>query len=182
MDLIVGDDQVKWSLTKNGIFSVKSLYRELTLNSIGYPHKFMWKAKIPLKIKIFLWLTLRKSILTKDNLLRRGWKGNSLCHFCGNLETVDHLFISCSTARMIWSILRCAFNFSKTPDSIQELFGTWLNSFSKEKRKMVLAGAAAILWTLWNARNAICFDNKKIHDPTIQIHMVIHWINSWSIL
>lgn len=36
---------------------------------MGY--RFIWDLKIPLKIKIFIWLVLRNIILTKDNLLSR---------------------------------------------------------------------------------------------------------------
>ena len=90
-----GEDQITWTLTANGIFSVKSIYNVMIINDIGYPHKFMWKARIPQKIKIFLWLTLRNSILTKDNLVRSGWKGSVKCDFCGDVGTVDHLFIFC---------------------------------------------------------------------------------------
>ena len=121
--LIQGEDQVTWTLTANGIFSVKSLYNEMMLNDIGYPHKFMWKAKLPQKIKIFLWLVLRNSILTKDNLVRRGWKGSVNCHFCGDVETINHLFISCSVARLIWSIFHCTYNFNRKPESVKDLFG-----------------------------------------------------------
>ncbi|XP_010236662.1 uncharacterized protein LOC104584189 [Brachypodium distachyon] len=35
-------------------------------------YRGVWNLKIPLKIKIFTWLAVRNSILTKDNLLRRG--------------------------------------------------------------------------------------------------------------
>jgi hypothetical protein len=38
------------------------------------PYKFMWKVKIPLRIKTFLWLMLKKSILTRDVMLQRGGK------------------------------------------------------------------------------------------------------------
>lgn len=86
-----GEDKIKWMLTKDGVFTVKSLYRKLSVNEIGFPHKFMWKAKIPYKIKIFLWLVIKNSILTRDNLLKRGWSGNSQCLFCGQPESVEHL-------------------------------------------------------------------------------------------
>jgi hypothetical protein len=58
--------------------------------------------EIPLKVKIFMWLTLKNSILTKDNLLTRGWTGNELCHFYTQQETVDHLLFHgrCSYARL----------------------------------------------------------------------------------
>jgi hypothetical protein len=35
------------------------------------PHDiYLWKIKIPLKIKVFLWLLYREVILTKDNLVK----------------------------------------------------------------------------------------------------------------
>ena len=132
--LLPGDDQIVWTLTKNGIFSVKSLYRILISNSIGYPYKFMWKIQIPQKIKMFLWLTLRNSILTQDNLLKRGWHGTNSCYFCGGMETIEHLFISCSVAKLMWSILCCAFNFVRKPNSVHDLFGAWLGGLNREKK------------------------------------------------
>jgi hypothetical protein len=51
-----------------------------------------WKAKLPLKIKIFLWYLKRWVVLTKDNLMKRGWKGDSKCNLCGLEETIQHIF------------------------------------------------------------------------------------------
>lgn len=68
-----------------------------------------WKVKLPIKIKIFSWLVLRNSTLTKDNLRRRGWKGNDHCQFCGVSETSDHLFfldvLWLSLCGMLWHVL-----------------------------------------------------------------------------
>jgi hypothetical protein len=113
-------------------------------------HKFLWKTKVPHNIKVFLWLTLWNSILTKDNLVRKGWHGDDTCHFCGMKETVDHLFMSCSVTRLIWSILQCASDFRLIPNNVSDLFG-WLSGFNKEKKKLVIVGIAAktlfqILW------------------------------------
>ena len=38
---------------------------------VSAPRKFIWKMKVPLKIKIFMWFIYRRVILTKDNLDRR---------------------------------------------------------------------------------------------------------------
>lgn len=35
-------------------------------------------------------------MLTKDNLIKRGWQGNDSCIFCAEPETGDHLFVTCS--------------------------------------------------------------------------------------
>jgi hypothetical protein len=40
-------------------------------NGTGY--KAIWKSKIFEKVKIFMWLVAQKSILTKDNMLKRIW-------------------------------------------------------------------------------------------------------------
>ena len=47
-------DRFVWGLHQNGLFSVKSMYRAL-LTAEAAPYKtFIWKLKIPLKIKVFL--------------------------------------------------------------------------------------------------------------------------------
>jgi hypothetical protein len=60
-----------WGLTSSGIFSVKSMYLDLLDDDTKYLKKYIWKMKVPLKIKIFMWVFHRKVILTKDNLLKR---------------------------------------------------------------------------------------------------------------
>ena len=97
-------DSFIWRLTTNGLFSVKSLYADLLHGSTRFLRKYLWKLKVPLKIKIFLWFLNRKVILTKDNLIRRKWNGCKKCVFCDTDESIEHLFISCPFARDIWRI------------------------------------------------------------------------------
>ena len=66
-------DKLRWKLTESGVFSVKSLYLAMQVRNT-VPYRFMWKVKIPLRVKTFLWLVLKKSILTRDVLLHRGGK------------------------------------------------------------------------------------------------------------
>ena len=138
--------------------------------------------KNPSENNFFLWLSLRNSTLAKVNLIKRGWKGSANCHFCGGVESTDHIFISCSVAKLIWSIMLCAFDVGRKPESVQDLFGGWLRRFVKKKKSLIIVGIAALLWAIWNARNEICFENKKIHDPFVIIHRVTQLINSWAIL
>jgi uncharacterized membrane protein len=55
----------------NGQFSVISMYQALLdLNIV--PHNiYLWKLKLPLKVKVFLWFLFRRVIFTKDNLVKR---------------------------------------------------------------------------------------------------------------
>jgi hypothetical protein len=49
------------------------MYLDLLNGNTGYLDKYLWKMKVPLKIKIFMWFVHRKEILTKDNLVKRNW-------------------------------------------------------------------------------------------------------------
>jgi hypothetical protein len=64
-------DKPKRNLTKSGIFSVKSLYNKLSAVGVDRSFKQLWKAKIPLKIKIWLWLIWHNAIATKDNMKKK---------------------------------------------------------------------------------------------------------------
>ncbi len=75
IELTGEEDKVVLKLTKNGIFTVKSFYKAMMIQNTGFQFKNIWKFKIPPRVKVFQWLMLKNSILTKDNLLRRGWKG-----------------------------------------------------------------------------------------------------------
>jgi hypothetical protein len=63
------------------------------------------KAKIPYKIKIFLWLIENNVVLTRDNMLKRKRVGDPTCQFCKENETNDHLFFRCVVAKVIWGIV-----------------------------------------------------------------------------
>jgi hypothetical protein len=69
-------DSFRWNLTISGLFSVKSMYNTSINNGLVFYHKLIWKLKLPLNIKIFLWYLLKGMVLKKDNLIRRNWQSN----------------------------------------------------------------------------------------------------------
>jgi hypothetical protein len=58
-DFMPGNDMTKWKFGSNGYFTVKSVYKALTISDSRPNHKKIWKGKIPVKIKIFLWLVTK---------------------------------------------------------------------------------------------------------------------------
>ena len=67
--LTQGRDVFRWNLTTSGSFTVDSMYRALTHSEVPVRNnKKIWKAKVPLKVKIFMWYLRRGVVLTKDNL------------------------------------------------------------------------------------------------------------------
>ena len=51
---------------------VKSMYAEKMNGHTPFLPKYIWKLKVPLKIKIFMWFLYKKIILTKYNLAKLG--------------------------------------------------------------------------------------------------------------
>jgi hypothetical protein len=98
------EDKSVWLLGNKG-YSVNSIYKEIKCSQIPLSSSFLWKTRLPHKIKAFLWLVMHKKILTKDNLFKKNWKGNLECTFCGFSESIDHLFFQCPVARFTWRIV-----------------------------------------------------------------------------
>jgi hypothetical protein len=119
-------DRFAWKLTKSGIFTVKSMYEDLMNYHEHLPTKYLWKLKVPLKIKIFMWFLRRNVLLTRDNLIKRQWKGSKKCCFCDAEESIEHLFLSCPLSKIVWRIVFSTYNIPP-PTNIKNMFGNWLN-------------------------------------------------------
>jgi hypothetical protein len=81
-------DTFRWTASKK--FSVKDMYNNLVLRSGMSADCWAWKAKIPLKIKIFLWYLKNGVVLTKDNLVKRKWKECTKCCLC-NVSSLSNI-------------------------------------------------------------------------------------------
>ena len=174
-------DVFKWKLTTNGKFSVKTLHADYMNGHTRFLHKYLWKLRIPLKIKIFLWFLNKKVLLTKDNLAKRRWTGCKKCVFCDTDESVEHLFISCHFVKNIWRLVHFTFNITP-PTSIANMFGTWLNGVEKHTKARIRIGVAAFLWAIWNCRNDIVFNRSQTPHFLQVVLRATHWIQQWSLL
>jgi hypothetical protein len=174
-------DNFIWGLTNLGQYTVKSLYLNLINDDTKYLKKYIWKMKVPLKIKIFMWFLHRKEILTKDNLIRRNWIGRESCCFCDEKESIQHLFFDCLFAKVIWRLIHMTFGLSP-PRNINNLFGNWLKGIPKKELIQIRVGVCAVIWTMWNIRNDFIFNKPKKSSFLQVIPMVTHWICTWSYL
>ena len=65
------EDIVTWALELSGKFSSRSLYRLMTNpGEVDTRVKEMWEVKIPLKIKIFLWMLWHDRVQIGEELVR----------------------------------------------------------------------------------------------------------------
>jgi hypothetical protein len=182
-------DKYTWKGAPSGKYSAKDTYRMLCQGGItDGNHEQVWKARVPLKCKIFTWLALRDRLWTSERRFRHGLQDQrSPCFtYLQEEDTVDHILVQCPYSRMVW--FRC---FQETGLQIEQpqmdsLFGAWwsrvrLNVSERNRRKfdalVILIGR-----TLWKQRNARVFGNIPQQWGTERIvESIIEEFKLWEI-
>jgi hypothetical protein len=52
----------------------------------------IWTAKLPLKIKMFLWQVCNGKVQSVEQIA----KGPTQCKLCGQVESIEHIFVQCA--------------------------------------------------------------------------------------
>uniref|UniRef100_A0A8I7BI37 Reverse transcriptase zinc-binding domain-containing protein n=1 Tax=Hordeum vulgare subsp. vulgare TaxID=112509 RepID=A0A8I7BI37_HORVV len=99
-------DSVSWSLSPSGEFSVSSAYLALCRMPVLPWLSPLWKAPLPLKIKIFVWQLLRDRLPSRTEVLKRRGPGNDICPLCHVPETGSQILFSCVAAHALWCFVR----------------------------------------------------------------------------
>jgi hypothetical protein len=172
-------DKPRWKLTKSGVFSVKSLYNKLSAVGVDRSFKQLWKARIPLKIKIWLWLILHNAIATKDNMKKRKWVGSFVCQFCPNDENINHLFFTCPMAAYIWSTISTVLGVFTRPSCFTQYFW-WITKILPVGSNLHIVGIVALCWAIWKTRNNACFEGKLISSPLGLICYMCAFLRYWE--
>lgn len=99
-------------------------------------------------------------------------------YYARGLENNWHLFFGCSFAEAcwrqarLWSFIDQSFLSSS---SFQELVFTLLDVFDDYQRQRFVM----ILWSMWNARNGKCWENKHTW-PSHIIQGAMHFLHEWT--
>jgi hypothetical protein len=179
VELCGENDMFRWDLSVMGLFSVRSMYRALLNNNHVTYNKTLWSLKVPLKIKIFMWYLIRGVVLTKDNLLRHNWHGDSKCAFCHSDESIQHLFFACHYAQFMWRLDFWSMGFNQ-PRSVRHTFGNWLFGMPSKTKHLIISGVAAICWAIWISRNDLVFDKKPVLTYLQVLFRATHWFRTWA--
>ena len=83
--------------------------------------------------------------------------GSTRCSFCDKDESIKHLFLDYPLAKILWQTVHLAFNITP-PNTINTLFGTWLDGLDSETARHIRVGVCALLWAVWNYRNHLVFN------------------------
>ena len=101
------EDKLIWPLSKNGEYSVKTVYFVAQLTDgrdqqIIFNWKKLWALKFPPKYSLFIWKVIHGILAVKDTLLKRKVDVCPLCPRCSDeIETIEHLFLRCRNWKMV---------------------------------------------------------------------------------
>ncbi|KAJ9696951.1 hypothetical protein PVL29_008942 [Vitis rotundifolia] len=160
------EDKVIWTVSKNGAFSVKSLYSILERGGSSlFPSKSIWRVRVPPKVAFFAWEASWGKVLTLEQLQRRGYSLANRCFLClSEAETVDHLLLHCVKTRVLWNLLFSLFGVAWIlPCSVKETLIGWNGGFVGKRRKRAWQMAPlCIFWSVWKERNSLAFGNVEL--------------------
>jgi hypothetical protein len=170
-------DQITWGLTKSKQFTTASLYQFLTASGVtSHVVKKIWKCKVPLKVRIFMWQAIQNRLQTTQLLRNKSWKRRDTCAICGASEDVDHHLFTCPMANFVWAFLREALGWDGHPSSMSELLSVWLPNKFGASYQIGLFCFAGLAWTLWTTRSKICMQKTFSGRPTGIIHLGLSFI------
>ncbi|RVW91675.1 LINE-1 reverse transcriptase-like [Vitis vinifera] len=123
-----------------------------------------------------------EEVLTLDQLKKRGRCLANRCFLCcEEEESVDHILIQCSKARVLWELLFALFGVSWVlPYLVRDTLSGWSDfNMGKKRRKVWKAAPLCIFWVVWKERNRIAFDNEELSMNRLKNSLVCNlWV--WS--
>lgn len=128
-----------------------------------------------------MWFLNEKVPLTKYNFSKHNWHGCQKYCFCDSVETTQHLFLSCTFAKIIWRMIYFTHHITP-PTSITNMFGNWLNGMERKNKARICVRVSALCWSIWTCQNNIIFNKQSGSNFLYIISLAAHWIHLWSLL
>jgi len=176
-------DLVYWALDKSKCFTTKSLYRFLSDSGVSSRVAgLIWKSKVPLKIKFFLWQIFNNKLQVARSLVKRGWRGNSQCCLCACVEDINHILFKCHLAKLVWGMLQEIYDIQYCPRSLGELSSLWFLGKGPWPKRLIMFVFACFAWALWTCRNKMMIEKHFPKAPTDVIYTALSFMQKWSYL
>nr|GEW85502.1 RNA-directed DNA polymerase, eukaryota [Tanacetum cinerariifolium] len=154
-----------WSLESSGEFSVASICKVIDEKRLSIVNSMTWWVKyVAIKVNVLAWKVKIDALPTRLNISRRGIDIDTIsCPICDCwVESSNHLFFSCSSARQIARKISLWWNVNYVVVNSYIEWLNWLVSLRlTAKLKVMIEGVLyAMWWYLWSYRNKLLFETK----------------------
>ena len=159
ISLLGKSNQIVWTGTKKGIFTVWSAYytvKELSLADKGECSierckekmwQVIWKLNCPWVVHLFLWNACNNILPTKENLSKRALTLDNKCPICNSeTEMVGHSLWSCLATKDVW--MECHVRIQKSlgaEDDFLAIFERLMERLSADELWMMVF----VAWHIW---------------------------------
>ena len=159
------DDCWTWNLEKSGNFSVASVRKKVDEESFrSLDIESRWNKFVPIKVNVLVWKLMNNFLPTRFNISRKGIVLDSIiCPNCDvGVETVGHLFFSCSMAREINYLIGRWWSVPVVDFDCFDEWVEWIVSLhlSKQVKLMLEDVFYSAWWMIWWFRNSTIFKDK----------------------
>ncbi|XP_076946644.1 uncharacterized protein LOC143618241 [Bidens hawaiensis] len=162
-----GEDKWVWGGEALDSFSVATMKKLLYRVDTPCPNSILdWNSWVPMKVNAIVWRAIQNSLPTCDNLIKRKILfGPDICCNClAAGESVDHIFVSCYVACVVWQRIGrwCNIHTSQIKDVQGLLVAVNQVPEVEHKRKVTYSIVMTAIWCLWETRNKFIFENKPV--------------------
>ncbi|KAM2004953.1 hypothetical protein FF1_000090 [Malus domestica] len=183
-------DRRRWILEGSGQFTCKSYFSFLRNNDSVHqflPSPQIWKAKVPPKVKVLVWLVALRKVNTCDQIQRRMPYTCFSPHWCvlckSGEESVNHVFLHCPySIQLWWNLLKEVGAVWVIPKGCFELLSTEFDALGKGRKAKSLWGSLlmALFWNIWRERNKRVFEDYMGVEVEELWDKTKHWAALWS--
>ena len=141
---------------------------------------------MPTKMCFFAWEAFWGKVLTLDQLKKRGRCLANRCFLCcEEEESIDHILIQCSRARVLWELLFALFGVTWVLFySVRDTLSGWCGfNLGKKRRKVWKVAPLCLFWAIWKERNRIAFENEELSIHRLKNSFVCNlWLWTKSVV
>ena len=171
-------DAWRW---RHSRFSARAIYRllrgqePLEAAALVRRCRVIWRKRLPLKIRIFGWLLVRRRLMTRAMRHRIVPGAITNCPLCdGEIEDCSDLFFTCPMVQEAWQTSGAV---RPTVSSDEEFWSSFIDS--SFRWETAWRRVFATLWAIWTHKNEVIFRGVTPSGDAIQ-HTAGGFFYSWT--